>query len=238
MIEAIRLITEFDRRFDRFASEYKKNIRLEDKISVLNEAHEKIFENRVSIAEVNSEVRNDLRNFEMKDFSLQKIRVSRDYTVFAIPSDYYKMLRIKCVAEKKDCGTKEIPVTIFQTDDLEQALKDDFWTPSYEWETVLGDEGSEGIYLWHKETFSTPKCIIDYYRKVKDIQCASLSKTGSYRDFNDNLINYDQGCEMDSTYLWQSVVDLAVLIARVDIGDDRDAKMQTEKYLLKDKTEK
>lgn len=238
MIEAKRLIIEFDRRFDRFASEYKKNLRLEDKISVLNEAYVKIFENRVSIAEVNSEVRNDLRNFEMKDFSLQKIRVSRDYTVFAIPQDYYKMLRIKCVAEKPGCGKKEIPVTIFQTDDLEQALNDDFWSPSFEWENVPGDEGSEGIYLWHKDGFSTPECIIDYYRKIIEMECASMSKTGSYKNYNDVLINYDQGCEMDTTYLWQSVVDLAVLIARADIGDDRDAKMQTEKYFLKDKIEK
>lgn len=236
MIPAKRLIIEFDRRFDRFASEYKKNLRLEDKISVLNEAHEKIFENRVSIAEVNSELRNDLRNFEMKDISLQKIRVSKDYTVFSFPKDYYKMLRIKCIAEKKSCGKKEIPVIIFQADDLEEALKDDFWKPSFEWETVLGDEGSEGIYLWHQETFSITNCIIDYYRKIKDIQCASLSKDGFYRDFNDNLINYDQGCEMDSTYLWQTVVDLAVLIARADIGDDRDFKIQNEKLFLKDKT--
>ena len=238
MIEAKRLVLEFDRRFDRFASEYKKNLRLEDKISVLNEAQEKIFENRVSIAEVNSEGRNDLRNFEIKDFSLKLKRASKDYTIFEIPSDYYKMLRIKCVADKPGCGRKEIPVTIFQTDDLEQALNDDFWTPSYEWETVLGDEGSEGMFLWHKGNFSIPECIIDYYRKVKDLQCASLSKTGKYRDFNDVLIDYDQGSEMDTTYLWQSVVDLAVLIARADIGDDRDAKMQTEKFFLKDKIEK
>ncbi len=238
MIKTKRLVVEFDRRFDRFSSDYKKNLRIEDKVSVLNEAQSKIFENRVSVAETNSEIRNDLRTFELKNTSLTKLRVEKDFSVFVLPPNLYKMLRVKCVAFKEGCGSKEIPVTIFQTDDLEQALTDDFWKPSFEWENIIGDEGSEGFYVWHQDSCRIDKVIIDYYRFPQELECASMSPTGMYRNADDTLIDFDADCEFDKTFLWQSIVDLAVLIARGDIGDQRDYQIQKDKYLLKDKIEK
>ena len=238
MIQTKRMVVEFDRRFDRFASEYKKNLRIEDKISVLNEAQEKVYENRVSVAEINSEVRNDLRTFEIKDFKLNKIRTERDYTVFEIPKNLFKMLRIKCVARTEECGTKEIPVTFFQTDDLEQALKDDFWKPDYTWENILGDEGADGYFIYHNNTCIIESVIIDYYRKPQYLHSAEMSKTGSYVYYTDELINFESDCEFDKTYIWHDIVDLAVLIARTDIGDERDSTMQQQKIIFKDKFEK
>ncbi|MCC6818556.1 MAG: hypothetical protein IT245_06685 [Bacteroidia bacterium] len=238
MIQTKRMVIEFDRRFDRFASEYKKNLRIEDKISLLNEAQEKIFENRVSIAETNTEVRNDLRVFEIKDQKLQFIRAAKEYTVFRIPDNYYQKLRIDCTARTLECGSKKIPVVFFQTDDLSQALKDDFWKPSYEWENILGDEGSEGIYVWHGNTCEIVDVIIDYYRRPQYLHSAEMSKTGSYVYFDDKLINYESDCEFSNTYLWQDIVDLAVLIARADIGDVRDFQIQSQKILLKEKQDK
>mgnify|MGYP000503440772 CR=1 FL=1 len=237
MIPTKQLIVEFDRRFDRFASEFKKNLRLEDKLSVLNEAQDTIFENLVKRAEINSKVRNDLRPFEIKDKSLNIVRKDKDSVVFEIPKDHYKRLRVNCVAHTDECGEKTIPVIIFQTDDLDQALKDSFWAPSYEWENVLGDEAHDGLYLYHNNEFSIIKCVIDYIRKPKGpLQCASMSKTGSYRDSTDTLINYDTDCEFDTTYIWHDIVDLAVLIARSDIGDTRDMRIQREKILVKEQT--
>jgi hypothetical protein len=238
MIQTSRMVVEFDRRFDRFASEYKKNLRVEDKISLLNEAQEKIFENLVSIAETNSEVRNDLRTFELKDIKLTKIQTERDYTIFKIPDNLYKMLRIKCVARTEECGSKEIPVTFFQTDDLEQALKDDFWRPDYIWENILGDEGAAGYFIWHNNTCIIEEVIIDYYRKPQYLHSAKMSKTGSYTYYTDEVINYESDCEFDKTYRWHGIVDLAVLIGRTDIGDERDSRMQQEKILLKNNFEK
>lgn len=231
------MLVEFDRRFDRFASRYKKNIRLEDKIAVLNEAQEKIFENRVSVAETNSEIRNDLRPFEIKDFKLKRKREADQYTVFELPSNFYHKLRIKCIASTKECGKKEIPVTFAQTDDLEQMLKDDFWKPSFLWENILGDEGSEGFYIYHENDVKIESVIVDYYRMPGKLHCADMSKTGSYRDYDDKLIKINTNCEFE-TLIWQSIVDLAVLIARADIGDDRDFEIQQKKYLIKDKIEK
>ena len=238
MIPTKQLIVEFDRRFDRFASEFKVNLRLEDKLSVLNEAYMTIFENTVKMAEVKSKVRHDIRNFEIKNVNLELLKKEKDFTVFTLPKGFYKRLRITTTITRPDCPDKErIPVIFFQTDDLDQALKDSYWGPSFEWETVLGDEGSEGILVYHNGKFGVSKCTIDYYRKPNiPLQCASMSKTGSYRDSTDTLIDYDVDCEFDTTYLWQDLVDLAVLIARADIGDTRDKKIQREKILVKQQT--
>lgn len=238
MIPTKQLIVEFDRRFDRFASEFKTNLRLEDKLSVLNEAYMTIFQNTVKRAEVNSKVRNDIRNFEIKNTNLTILKNEKDFTVFSLPSNFYHKLRITCTINKPECGDKErIPVIFFQTDDLDQALKDSFWKPSFEWETVLGDEGSEGILIYHNGEFIVKKCTIDYYRVPKiPLECASMSKTGYYRNSADVLIDYDVDCEFDTTYLWQDLVDLAVLIARADIGDTRDMKIQRDKILVKQQT--
>ena len=236
MISSKSLIVEFDRRFDRFASEYKKNLRIEDKVSVLNEAQDKVFENLVSICETNSEVRNDLRPFEIKDKNLKIKKTSKDYTIVEIPEELYKILRMKVKAKKPNCGSKEIPVTIFQTDDLEWALKDEYWQPSYTWENVLGDEGSEGFYLYHNNDFQVERCTIDYYRKPKKLEAASMSPDQKgYEDANGEFINYDQDCEFDRTFKWHTIVDLAVLIARNDIGDNRDFSLNLNKILNKEK---
>ena len=131
MIPTKQLIVEFDRRFDRFASEFKVNLRLEDKLSVLNEAYMTIFENTVKRAEVNSKVRNDIRNFEIKNVNLELLKKEKDFTVFTLPKGFYKRLRITTTITRPDCPDKErIPVIFFQTDDLDQALKDSYWGPN------------------------------------------------------------------------------------------------------------
>jgi len=60
MISAKRLVNEFDRKFDRFDGQYKKTLRLEHKLAILNEALMTYFNNRVRIAETNAQVRENL----------------------------------------------------------------------------------------------------------------------------------------------------------------------------------
>ena len=70
MISAKRLVNEFDRKFDRFDGQYKKTLRLEHKLAILNEALMTYFNNRVRIAETNAQVREDLRPLEVKEKEL------------------------------------------------------------------------------------------------------------------------------------------------------------------------
>jgi len=236
MIPAKTLIIEFDRRYDRFVSEYKKNLSTEHKIAALNEAQDKIFENLVSIAETNSEVRDDLRIFEKKDISLDKVDTKNGYSIFEIPKELYKRLRIKSTIKNKECGIKEnIPVIWFQTDDLDQSLKDEYWSPSFEWENVIGDEGDKGYYIYTNNKFEVDELIIDYYRRPKSIHCASMHKQGRYIYTDGKEINFDSDCEFSNTFKWHNIIDMAVLYARSDIGDARDFQLQKNKIEIKER---
>lgn len=232
-----RLVYEFDRKFDRFRSELKKNLRLVDKLNILNEAQMILFEKKAKLAEVNDEVRNSLAPFEEKEVKLKIIEKKPNFVVAELPKNFYKRLRQKAVCSK-DCDTpkKTIPIVIFKSDKLEAALKNPFWKPSYEWEMVLGDEGSKGLYIWHSNEFDIDEVYIDYLRKPDELQEPSLSEKGEYEDWNGVIRKKVVNCEFSTNFDHRKIVDIGILLARADMGDNRDfqtslaAIMNTENY--------
>lgn len=222
MISAKRLVNEFDRKFDRFDGQYKKTLRLEHKLAILNEALMTYFNNRVRIAETNAQVREDLRPLEVKEKEL-KIRIRKDeYDIAENPKDSYMILRRKVVAKREGCKPKELPVYLFQTNDLNNALKNPFWRSSFEWEQIIGDEGSGGLYLWHNKEFDIDRVFVDYYKTPAFIKCASCTVNGQYEDLDGNIVKTDVGIIFDSTVVMNDIIDIAVLIARRDLGDSTD----------------
>ncbi len=231
MVPAKRSIIEFDRKFDRFVGEDNRRMRIEDKLAVINEALEIYFENKVRLAETSSKVRNDLRSLEIKEFELKLDKPGKSYDIYKIPEDSYQILRQRAVVEKADCGEKEIPLIMFQTDDLDNARLSPYWKSSYQWEHALADEGSKGLYVWHEGDFKTNSVLVDYYRKPKEIHAPSMISAGEYEDWNGIVRTRDQGLELDDTYSHRRVIDIAVLIARADLGDVRDFEIQLNKIL-------
>lgn len=231
MIPAKRSIIEFDRKFDRFVGEENRRLRIEDKLAVINEALEIYFENRVKLTETNSMVRNDLRALEEKEIELELLVYKSKYSIYTIPDNSYKFLRNRAVVSKEECGQKEIPLIIFQTDDLDNARKSPYWRSSFQWEHALADEGSKGFYVWHEDDFKIENIIVDYYRKPKEIHVPSMSSNLEYEDWNGVLRTKDQGLELDDTYSHRKIIDIAVLIARADLGDVRDFEIQLNKIL-------
>lgn len=235
-ISVKRLITEFDLKFDRFKSDYKKNIRNEHKLMMLNEAQEIFYENRVQLAEVNSLFRNDLRRFEIKEVPLNKIASKEDYDVYAYPPDLYKMLRQKAIVSKPPCpNNKTLSIEIVQTDDLNRSTNSLYWESSFEWEYLKGDEGGDNLYVYHDSNLILDSVIIDYYRRPKVIHGASMFADGRYTDWNGDEIGFDQGMEFDATYAYRTIIDVAILIARNNLGDVSDFKMKLEEILNKDR---
>lgn len=231
MIPARRSIIDFDIGYDRFVGEESRRLRLEDKLKVINDALEIYFENKVKIAEVNSSVRNDLRALEEKEVSLKLVKKLPKYNIYQIPESSYKILRQRAVAFKKHCEPKEIPLIMFQTDDLDNGRKSPFWKSSYEWEHALADEGSKGLYIWHEGDFEIREVIVDYYRKPQEIHAPSMKDAQEYEDWNGVLRKKDQGLELSDTYAHRKIIDIAVLIARANIGDVRDFEIQLNKIL-------
>ena len=213
-----RLLVEFDRKFDRFNGEKKKNLPLETKLNILNEAQMILFAKRIAQAEVNDEIRNSLRPFEEKEKSLKIIKKKANYIIAEYPKSFYKLLRQRAIATK-DCNTpeKELPILIFKSDKINAALKNPFWKPSYEWEHIIGDEGKEGLYSWHNNEFEIKKVIVDYYRRPDELHAPSMSAKGQYEDWNGVIRKKDVNCEFSQNIDRIHLVDIAVLLARADI---------------------
>ena len=175
MITARRSIVDFDRKYDRFVGQANRRLRQEDKLAVINEALEIYFENRVKVAETDSKVRDDLRVLEMKEVKIPLVISEENFNVYEIPAESYRVLRKRVVASKEDCGEKDIPLIMFQTDDIDNARNSPYWRSSFQWEHAISDEGSKGLYVWHEGDFKIVKTIIDYYRKPKEIHAPSMT---------------------------------------------------------------
>lgn len=222
MFTAKRLVNEFDRKLDMFDGQYKKTLRTEHKLDILNEALSIYFNNRVRIAEANAQVREDLRPLEVKEKTLKVTTEKDGYIIAELPKDSYRVLRRKAVAIRDGCKQKELPIYLFKTNDLNNALLNPFWKSSFEWEQVIGDEGSGGLYVWHNNEFKILSIVIDYFKYPDEIKCASCFKDGYYEDINGKKISNDVGIIFNSTVVMSDIVDISVLIARRDLGDSTD----------------
>lgn len=227
-----RLVYEFDRKFDRFRGEARKNIRLEDKLNILNESQMILYEKRVALAETNDEARNSLRPFEEKEVTLKLIEKKTNYVIAELPKGFYKLLRQR-VAASKDCSVpnKQFPILIFKSDKIDSALKNPFWKPTYEWEHTIGDEGGKGLFVWNNNEFKIEEVIVDYYRKPDELHSPSMSEKGWYEDWNGVIRKKDVNCEFSQNFDHRKIVDIAVLLARADMGDSRDLRTSIDSII-------
>ncbi len=231
MIPASRLLIDFDEKFDRFSNESNRRLRIEDKDSIINEALEIYFENKVAKAETDSKVRQELRPLEEKEIKLVKLEDGDTFSIFKIPKNSYKILRARAIVEKEGCGQKEIPLIMFQTDDLNNGRKSPYWKSSYQWEHSLADEGSKGLYVWHENDFKIEYIIVDYYRKPLEIHFPSMSANKEYIDRNGVRQTKDQGLELSNMYARRHIIDIADLIGRANLGDTRDYEIKLNKII-------
>lgn len=234
-IPAKRVKIDWDRRWDRFSSKFKKPIRLEYIYSYFNEAQEIYFENRVDIAEINSAVRQDLRLFEKKKIELKSLKKGKECDIFEFPEDMFRKLRHSALVSKKGCGSKVIPIIMYQMDDLDFGRKSPFWRSSYEWEHILGDEGEDGFYLWHEGEFKVDKVFIDYYRKPIEVHGPSMTDKKEYIDWNGIKRTSDSNCEFSNTFQFRKIINIMIYLARVDNGDIRESQMALNKILDEEK---
>lgn len=235
MISSKRLVYEFDLRYNRLESSHDSSLRLEDKLAIINQGVRIVYQDAVSKAEVNSHYRNILQPLEKKEVEFKFIKTTEKYDIFKAPDPVFKKLRLRALASKEGCGEKEIPVTFFQTDDLDNSMLSSFWSPSFKWELLLGDEGQEGYYVWHNSDCKIQKVIGDYYLYPEEIHFPSGAPEKSYIDWNGKKQTKDVGLSLDANFIFDRMIDMAILVARNIKGDVRDYELQSNKILNTDK---
>lgn len=232
-IKAAKLQDEVRRKLNRVNSDYGRELEVSTLDLILTEAYHLYVENRLALFEINSAVRSELRQLEVKAKQLTPKVFSKDNTTYTAnyPSDYLRCSRLYATASKDGCGTKSLKGIIVQTDDLNEALRDPFFKPSFEYEELLYDEGRDGIHIYTDGTFKVIDVFIDYIKKPGDIKTPSLYAEKYYVDAEGKEIRSDSHMELDSAFQMRKVVDIATLIALRDLGDIQDYQTQLDKIL-------
>jgi hypothetical protein len=229
------------RKINRINSRFSRQVGIADLDETINEAFRTWFRNQAAKFEVNSETRNDLRIFEIKNESIQFSK-EKGKVVSTFPKGYYKLINqrvlgsVECgskhLEECKGCIDRSINVRIVQSGEINDLLNDPYWQPSFEWKETIGDEASDGFHIWHNDKFKVGQVLIDYLREPKEFRCPSLMKEGYYTIGNKKY-NKDLPLELDPIRSHE-VSDLVALFIARDLSDGEEYQSQIDKILRKD----
>jgi hypothetical protein len=236
MIKSTQLSYEYGKQLNRVNSDFNKAIAVVDRDSYLNHAINILQENYSVIIEVNPSVRDHFRQIELKNIPLVITETKPDHVIAAIPSNYYRRVRLQAVGSKPSCGDKDLRVNIIQSDDLSEALYNPHWKPSFNWEETFADEGVGGFYVY-RDNFDIKSVTLDYIRKIPEIATPSLLSCDPkcYVNSSGESICDDQDFLIDSTYVWRKVVNLAVLLTLRDLGQIDDYQTKQNEILFTEK---
>lgn len=239
MIPAKVLQEEYHRQLNRINAEYNQRISVIDSDGFINEGIDTVFENLAIKFESNSLVRNHLRQLEIKKFTYkpkQIVKVDKDTSKVSYPKEFYLLTRQSLVACKEHCSVERVlDLTMIQSSDLNSALKDPNWEPSYEWEQALVEDAGNDLYIYHNCKFNIKSVEIDYLKKPNHIATPSLIKNGASYIKNGKTISEDINLEVDSTYFWRKAVQVAVLNTKAALGDVQDYNAELNTILVLDR---
>lgn len=200
--------------------------------SYLNEGMDIWFENEVDLYDTSGKITENLSYYVVTDKSIDISDYTEDTLWFCkYPNDYYRKLRAELSAKKESCGRRRLKVNIFQSDDINEAIRDDLLKSSYEYEEVIAHEEGSGIVLF-KGDFDAFELYMTYIRKPNPIACPSLEEEGSYVNEEGEKVSEDS-IDIGNRFIWRAWVDIAVLNAHRDFGDIQDYRTQLELILKK-----
>ena len=241
MIPAKKGVYDFRRKGNLSNSGQSTELPLVDIIAYLNEGQEIVFENRVFRAQTNKKTRYDLRPVLKSKQSLEFSKVDSKCYLASFPKDIYQLQNQYAVAVKDCCEDieKEIIIRVVQSDDLHEARQNPYRKADFFYEQLLGIEDSSGLLVYHEDEMDLLSIIVDYYRKPGEIHAPSLKKCkageAQYYDYCGNVISKDTFYELDNTYIYNQMVDVAVLLYKKDKQLINDYQLQLSSVLQNEK---
>jgi len=235
MIKATVLQSEYRKALNRLNSGFNKRVTVIDGDKYINESIDFVFENFATKFEVNSTVRNHLRQLEVKKESLELTK--KDGHIEAkLPKGYYMSTRQFGEGSCKNCDQQRlIDLFVIQTSDVTNALKDPFWKPSFSWEEALIEEAGNNLIVY-PGNIEFSKIYIDYLKKPGHIATPSkISEGERYITASGEEITEDRDFEIDSTFFWRKVVRIAALNTLLDLGDVQNYQAQLQNIMTLDK---
>ncbi len=237
-VPAVKLVADFYRKFDSVSSARRRDIPLIDVVAYLNDAQEEWFRAVTKVADADEQMRQDLRPVHVKSRELSYLDQG-EYGVAEIPGELYRRLNQRVTARYFECCgdmEKTFPLRIANSDDQNEDARNTYRTADFLWEQVFGSEGDRGLYIYHQGKMEIRKVVIDYYRKPAPIHAPSLSLCEGqyYYDYRGVRVTQDSDFEFDGRGLDSRVVDIAVLMAKRDVGELQDFQLRLATLLQLD----
>lgn len=239
MIPAKKFQEEYRRQLNRINADADQRVNVIDADGFLNEAIDIVFENIAVKFETTSLMRNHLRQLEVKKKKFKGkdiLKVDKDTSKITYPEEFYLLTRSSLKACKDECNLeKTLDLVMLQSSDLNSALRDPNWEPSWEWEQAIIEDAGNDLYIYHNCEFKIKELEIDYLRKPGHIATPSLIKNGATYLLDGKPITQDINFELDSTYLWRKIIRVAVINTQRALGDTIDYQSEMQVALTFDK---
>ena len=115
-----------------------------------------------------------LLNLEPKILSVSK----KDgyYLSEGLPNDYFHLVRVTCLASRKDCSKKEIFIYLQEESNLNTLLRNENTNPNFEWGETIGTIVENNIKVFTLDKFEVSKIFLTYLRRPRAIDIPGYIK--------------------------------------------------------------
>lgn len=186
---------------------------IQKRIEDLRDIHVK-FENDTAQPLLTSKINDNVYRFNLEDLGLVNSKLK-----------YLYKTRVSFKGTKGDCIAVELDGVAAQTDDLNEILKSEFYSPSFSWREVPYVFSENFLYAYSDGSFSIDTLCLDYIKRPLKIANPNAIKnaTGTIIGYNypDGTPAVQTDCELQSMYVTSEIVDEAVRLALIDLGDQR-----------------
>lgn len=229
---------DFRRKLNKIDSEKYRNVRPEEIDLYLNEGMELLIKSKVEGFEVTQKLIEDLQPLLVKSETdpQQPLAPSSvvdntyifDLSVLGTVDSKLKYLyhmRSSVLADKDSCKNVSLITRQTQTDDLSEVLVSEFYSPSFEWREVPIVFADNKIYVYSDGSFEITYLKLDYLKRPLRMANPQAVKNGAgiVIGYNhpDGTPAVQQDCEIQSAFFCRELVDEAIRIAMIDLGDTR-----------------
>lgn len=198
----------------------------------LNRSKNTLIEYWTNLAENNDFVRQQLRQVTVRDEVLSG-NVKGDKYIAKYPENILKPLKVYATASKKGCPSRRLIVRRLPSQKIERALKNPNLNRFWDFEETIGVEQNNGFAVY-TGGLDIEEVVMDYIHKIPDVCGVHLENYEKYIKFSGGPAQ-TQHFEIDSTYLADKVVALAVLYAKRDFREIQDYQTQLQTILQIDR---
>jgi hypothetical protein len=236
---------DFKRKLNKVDSQNYRNFRPEEIDLYLNEGQELFVKKRINRNntyqlgfETTQKRIEDLRDIHIKfeGDTLQPLTASivnanvyrfnlEDLGLVNGKLKYLYKTRVSFKGTKGECTNVSLDGIAAQTDDLNEILRSEFYNPSFEWRQAPYLFSENFLYVYTDGTFSITELELDYIKRPLKIANPNAIKNnlGAVIGYNypDGTTAVQTDCELQSMYVTSEIVDESIVLAMMDLGDQR-----------------